>query len=663
MQNLQNTLIELLKDDANYTSEGKLLKNKLTEDALKLESSLLKYLLKNDRLKKHFFIDVDGTLVFDKDKFIQFVNDKEFLPDSYTSFRNKIGLLDEDGKYFSEKRDVVLAWPYKDCVLEGGQDKEDQKRNEIFYNEVLAPDEIDRLFDPKVLTNFQRYDKDGEHKNPDDLSRNDNLIIKGNNLLALHSLKKLYREKVKLIYIDPPFNTGDDEFKYNDKFKHSTWLSFIKNRLETSKELLNNEGVIFIHIDYRELGYLKTLGDQIFGNENFVGQINWQRVPEGRTLLGQGESDITISTEYLLIFAKKKKQGLLNNLKKRTEATEKVTSQYSSILTINSEPIELEQFEDSQGKPVTLFKFEDFEIRQLDNNNFDDYKENYENMVQSVGVQEESSFAQLIISKLEKIDTLCMAEYIPSRGKRKGTVVKDLFLNGRKLLYAKDYSILEDEKIFRYTDMNDFWSNSEIQVTDIANEGGVVLRRGKKPEALLHRVIEWGTNSENDLVMDFFLGSGTTAAVAHKMGRKYIGIEQLDYGDNDSVVRLKNVINGDQSGISKSVDWQGGGSFIYAELKKWNQNYIDDIEDAKTKKKLLTIYKKMKDEAFFRYDVDLSKFEENEFSELELDQQKEVLIECLDKNHLYVNLSEMDDTTYAISDEDKAMNKKFYGLD
>lgn len=193
MQNLQKTLIEIIKADTTYFSNEKLLKNKLTEDALKLEPKLIKYILSDEKLKKHFFLEVDGVLVFDKDKFIQFVNDKQFLPDSYTSFKNKIGLLDEDGDYFCEKKDVVLAWPYKDCVLEGGQDKEDQKRNEIFYNEILAPDEIDRLFDPKVLTNFKRYDKDGEHPNPKDITRNDNLIIKGNNLLALHSLKKFYR--------------------------------------------------------------------------------------------------------------------------------------------------------------------------------------------------------------------------------------------------------------------------------------------------------------------------------------------------------------------------------------------------------------------------------------------------------------------------------------
>jgi adenine-specific DNA-methyltransferase len=275
-------LTEILRKDPTYHSEQKLLKNKLTEDALKLEPKLIKYVLSDDRLKKHFFLDIDGVLVFDKDKFIQFVNDKQFLPDSYTSFKNTIGLLDENGDYFKEKKDVVLAWPYKDCVLEGGQDKEDQKRNEIFYNEILAPDEIDHLFEPKVLTNFKRCDKDGEHPNSKDLSRNDNLIIKGNNLLALHSLKKLYRGKVKLIYIDPPYKTDNDEFKYNDKFSESTWLTFMKNRLQIAKYLLCNNGVLLVQISDIMVSKLRILLDEVFRPENFINKITVKtRSPSG----------------------------------------------------------------------------------------------------------------------------------------------------------------------------------------------------------------------------------------------------------------------------------------------------------------------------------------------------------------------------------------------
>lgn len=207
--------------------------------------------------------------------------------------------------------------------------------------------------------------------------------------------------------------------------------------------------------------------------------------------------------------------------------------------------------------------------------------------------------------------------------------------------------------------LSNIWT--DIAWEGIANEGGVKFKKGKKPEKLLRRIIDMATES-NDYVMDFFLGSGTTCAVAHKMGRKYIGIEQLDYRENDSVTRLNNVIKGDQTGISKSVNWQGGSSFIYCELKKWNQNYIDEIETAKTTKELMSIYDKMKSEAFFRYDVDLSKFDEKEFSALTSEQQKEVLLQCLDKNHLYVNLSEMDDSTYQISESEKEMNRKFYGI-
>ena len=138
----------------------------------------------------------------------------------------------------------MLNWPYKDCVLEGGQTKEDQKRDEVFFNEVLAPDQITTILDEKVFTNWKRYDKDGEHE-LDELKPDDNLVIEGNNLVVLHSLKKRFAEKVKLIYIDPPYNTGTDTFGYNDTFKRSTWLTFMKNRLEVAKELLARDGAIY----------------------------------------------------------------------------------------------------------------------------------------------------------------------------------------------------------------------------------------------------------------------------------------------------------------------------------------------------------------------------------------------------------------------------------
>src|SRR3989339_1702193 len=234
MKNILEQLTDLLKKDERLASQdGILLKNQAQELARKNDPALIRLLLSDKAIKQHFFFEVEKTLIFDKEKFIKFVSNKEFLPDSYTAFKNKIGLT-EDGEFISEKKEVVLSWPYKDCVLEGGMTKEDQKRDEIFYNETLAPDDINRLLDAKVFTNFKRIDKKGEHKldgfNRDEKGTiKDNLIIKGNNLLALASLKKKFAGKVKLIYIDPPYNTGNDGFKYNDYFNHSSWLVFMKN--------------------------------------------------------------------------------------------------------------------------------------------------------------------------------------------------------------------------------------------------------------------------------------------------------------------------------------------------------------------------------------------------------------------------------------------------
>ncbi|HNV31151.1 MAG TPA: site-specific DNA-methyltransferase, partial [Cyclobacteriaceae bacterium] len=255
MQNLLNELTELLSKDDRLVVDSKLLKNKITELALAMDSELIKLLLKNKNIKKHFFTDIEGILVFDKIKFQRFVSNKEFLPDSYTAFKNKIGLVNEQSDYITNSQEVVLAWPYKDCVLEGGQTKEDQKRDEIFWNETLAPDEIDRLLAPKVFTGWKRYDAKGEHElsGKEKLDFNDeNLIIRGNNLLALHSIYKRFAGKINLIYIDPPYNTGNDSFRYNDSFNHSTWLSFMKNRLTIAKNLLTADGSIFIQIDNNE---------------------------------------------------------------------------------------------------------------------------------------------------------------------------------------------------------------------------------------------------------------------------------------------------------------------------------------------------------------------------------------------------------------------------
>ncbi|MBU1921812.1 site-specific DNA-methyltransferase, partial [Patescibacteria group bacterium] len=316
MKNIIEQLTDLLKKDERLISQdGILLKNQTQELARKNDPELIKLLLSDKATKQHFFFEVEKTLIFDKEKFIRFISNKQFLPDSYTSFKNKIGLTAGD-EYLSESKEVVLAWPYKDCVLEGGMTKEDQKRNEIFYNETLAPDDINRLLDAKVFTNFKRIDKKGERK-LDGFKRDekgtikDNLIIKGNNLLALASLKKEFAGKVKLIYIDPPYNT-DNTFAYNDSFDHSTWLVFMKNRLEIAKQLLKDDGLIFVQIDDNEQAYLKVLMDGLFGRENFINSIIWKRTfSHGDS--GQGANHLGRLHDVILLY-KKTDQGKLKNV-------------------------------------------------------------------------------------------------------------------------------------------------------------------------------------------------------------------------------------------------------------------------------------------------------------------------------------------------------------
>ena len=286
-KNIFDVTGDLLKTNDKYVAEdGKLLKAVVYSDVMNMDSSLLEMLLSDETIKGTFFTEVSGTLVFDKQKFAWFMDSKEFLPDSYTRFTNKIGIT-TNGDFISKNNDVVLDFPYKDCVLEGGQDKEDQKRNEIFYNETIANDEIRRMFAPKVLSNAKRYTVDGVDENIEFFD-NDNLIIKGNNLIALSSLLKRYEGQVKCIYIDPPYNTGSDGFGYNDNFSYSAWLVFMKNRLELARKLLSKDGLIFISIDSSRqnangvigtsaLPYLNVLLDEIFERKNFIGHLHWKK--------------------------------------------------------------------------------------------------------------------------------------------------------------------------------------------------------------------------------------------------------------------------------------------------------------------------------------------------------------------------------------------------
>ena len=279
-----------------------LLRGKARDAAERLDEHLIRALLNEPACCKHFFKKIDRALVFCQKEFLNFIDSKHLLDDSYTAFKNKIGLT-VGGKLLAGRDEVSLVWPYKDCVLEGGMSQEEKERDEIFFNTNLAKDEIYSLLDDKVLTSAERYDQDGNKptaslKRDENGTIRDNLIIKGNNLIALHSLKKQFAGKVKLIYIDPPYNTQNDSFKYNDKFNHSTWLTFMKNRLEAARILLRDDGVIFVQGDDNEQAYLKVLMDEVFGRGNFIGSVITRATPNARDYGG-----IARMHEYIHIYA------------------------------------------------------------------------------------------------------------------------------------------------------------------------------------------------------------------------------------------------------------------------------------------------------------------------------------------------------------------------
>lgn len=654
---LYHELEQLLRMNSRYCmDDGTLLKNRIVEDALSLNPLLVKLLLGNDKIKAVFFQDVEGVVIFDKVKFQRFVSDTQFLGGSYTMFKNKIGLTDENGRFISESREVVLSWPYKDCVLEGGQTKEEAKRNEIFWNETLAPDEVNRLTEPKVFSHFKRYDNNGEHE-VEHLTNADNFIIKGNNLLALHSLKKKYAGKVKLIYIDPPYNTGSDEFGYNDNFNHSSWLTFMKNRLEVAKTLLSDKGCIFVHIDHHELYYIGVLLDSIFGVENKVQVISAKTAtPAGFKTVNPGPIDVT---EYILFYTKHKNSFTF----KKAYVPVDYNKNYNLVLNRNDD--------------VTKWKFtliKDAMLQSLGFASETEAKSKYGKMWKTLKSQLIAQYAfdhaEDVVSVRDPHKPTDTVKALMKKSKELGHVIEQVredgtssyFYNGGALaFYSNKMQIIDGEKCITEL-LTDFWNH--ISWAGIANEGGVKLKNGKKPEKLIKQIIEM-TTSEKDLVVDFHLGCGTTAAVAHKMNRQYIGIEQLDYGKNDSKIRLKNVIDGDKTGISKAVGWQGGGSFVYCELAKANDRFADEIEQADTSEQLKDIWGRMKATDYLNYKVDIKEVDANaeSFDGLSLEDQKRFLIECLDKNLLYVALSDIDSNEYGVTEEDRRLTREFYRKD
>lgn len=655
---LYTTLEQQLKKEPNFvTDNGELKKWVVLNKAQNFDEELIALLLQEPTLKEKFFKEIAGVTVFNQNLFVQFLEQKNYLNDSYTQYKNKVGLT-IDGKYLKQRNEVALVWPFKDCILEGGQSREEDKREEIFFNEILAQDEITQLLEPKVLTNAKRIDKDGE-KPLDQFNRDaernrkrglpedtitDNLIIKGNNLLALHSLKKEFAGKVKLIYIDPPYyfsktSKNVDSFTYNSNFKLSTWLVFLRNRLVEAKQMLSESGIVFISIDDGGQAHLKLLLDEIFGTENFIANL-----PTIMNLKGNNDEFAFSGThEYTLVYAKNKTKSVFYEF-----------------------PVDAEgMLKDWDEDDIGYFK----KGANLKATGTNAPREKRPNLYYPIFIDENKNvYVTDDNKKLNKndIELLPITDGVEMSWRWQKKKVRNEPYNiivsgedGNFSLYKKQRPELGElpskkpKTIFYKPEYSS--GNGTAQIKELFGEK---VFSNPKPLELIKDFILIGS-ANDDIVLDYHAGSGTTAHAVLELNkedggnRQFIMVEQMDYIETVTCKRVQKVIEQNEN-----------SSFIYLELKKYNQAFIEQIEVAKDTETLLQIWEQMKAKSFLNYNVDIKKQEEHieEFKTLTLKEQKQHLCEILDKNQLYVNLSSLEDADFACSDDEKKVTKDFYQI-
>ncbi|GAA9300211.1 site-specific DNA-methyltransferase [Helicobacter pylori] len=570
---LKNPIKTLLDDLTNHFT-----KERLETLIIQNDEKLLTFMLENQNAndyKNAFFKTIANSLVFNQKALLECLT-KE-IENSFTRFANKIGLYSQGrpkDRSIKSSELVVLNFPFKDNVLLGSAKDNSTKTKELFYHEILHKKEIDALFKQKALCHFEMHGEGDLESALKD--KNTNYLIKGNNLIALHSLKKKFAKQVKCIYIDPPYNTGNDSFNYNDNFNHSSWLVFMKNRLEIAREFLSDDGSIYINLDYNEVHYCKVLMDEIFKRENFRSEIIWR-------------------------------MGFLSGYK---TAAKKYIRNHDTILFYSKS--------DNYLFNKTYIENKDF-LQLLTKNEVQNAFKKF-------------SFPQ------EKVDDFLTFINHENRGEK--YPLEDTW-NSNK--WDKLNSIAIDSSVSRV---------DETIAIDDENF------KGQKPESLIQRILEVSTN-ENDLVLDFFAGSGTTCAVAHKMKRRYIGIEQMDYIETITKERLKKVIEGEQGGISKKCGFKGGGSFVYAELKEVNLEIKKQILNAENTDECLKIFN-ASERILKRADCKIDEIHSEEFHNLDLNEQKRICCNLLDSNEDYLNLGDIDEDAWGIDGITKKYNEIFY---
>jgi adenine-specific DNA-methyltransferase len=630
--NLYKELNEILKGDERFLVGGMVSRNKVIELALQLDPNLIELLLKSEGAKEQFFTLAGKTLVFDKVGFQSFVSNKEFLPDSYTRFRNKIGLL-SGNELISSSDDVVLSFPYKDCLLEGGQSQEGSRRDEFFWNRTLSAEDIDALLSPKALRNFKIIKGSGSSE-VESFSSDQNLVVKGNNLLTLHSLVGKFRSKIKLIYVDPPYNTGSegDTFVYNNSFKHSSWLVFMKNRLEIAKEFLREDGFIALTIDHAELFYLGVLCDEIFGRENRIGIVSIVHKPEGRNQ----EKFFGTSNEFMLVYAKNKS-----------------VAEFERVILDDEVAKKFDESDQSGNYRLKNFiRLTDGKYALRENKPHFFYPIYVSPSMQEFSLDDKPGFTKVLPITDKGVERTW---------KTTSSTFAKLALEGNIVAKSESGGITIYEKLRENQVIKTHWVKKEYHAYHFGTKLLEKLLGTKEfsfPKSL-YSVLDTVKlmTSGDDIVLDFFAGSGTTGHAVLELNRQdggsrtFVLCEQMDYINTVTVERLKAVM--------KDIP---EASILYAELASLNHSYLDRVTSSETTADLVEIWHEMKSSSFLSHRVGLSAFDSNiqAFGELSILEQKSLLIEALDHNLLYAPYSSIEDSDFGFSKTEIDLNHEWY---
>lgn len=385
-----------------------------------------------------------------------------------------------------------------------------------------------------------------------------NMLIHGDNLLALKALESKFAGQVKCIYIDPPFNTGQAFENYDDNLEMSIWLDLMRSRLQIIHTLLKDDGTLFVHIDDQNLPYLTLLLDEIFGKQNRLYLITFkQGAATGHKAINPG---CVTTTNFILIYSKSKEHWHPNRLYTNRGSRDK---RYGNFITNINDPF-------PSWNLITLT--EAFaEERKLSIKEARAFIKSYPEQMDQFVLEHCESVIQLVNPDYNSVGAETRAMIDESRNKPNEILrqVRDGYsdiylLNGKRIIFYRDKLKKVDGEYVPGEPLTTLWD--DLLSNNLHNEGGVNFPKGKKPEALIKRCIELSSDL-GDIVLDSFLGSGTTAAVAHKMKRRWIGIEMGKQAYTHCKPRIDDAIaNNDASGITKSVDWQGGGGYRFYEV-------------------------------------------------------------------------------------------------